>query len=345
MNKHVMVTGGRGYIGYLLTSLLLDNYYEVTVVDTNYFPGFLEDPCFLETSFRVVSQTPNYLHKNFLDLTKEDLAGIDCIIHLAALSNDPMGELDPGLTEIINHKGTSNLAALAKSAGVSRFVFSSSCSVYGSTEAPAAETHAVNPLTAYAKSKIDAEQDLSALASEEFCPVFMRNATVYGHSPKMRLDLVVNDLVASAYLNGEVKLLSDGSALRPFIHVADLAKVFMTMIEAPTEEVHNQVFNIGNSAENYSIRQVADIIGTQLNTPVVYAAGAQPDKRNYAVDFSKFYAAFPDFSFEHSIETASRTLWKALKANDFRLDDRKHFIRLEVLKTLMANGLDMRGIK
>ncbi len=225
----------------------------------------------------------------------EELIGFDAVIHLAGISNDPVGDLNPGCTYDINHRASTRLASLAKQAGVSRFLFSSSCSLYGASGGDYVDESAeLSPITAYGHSKRLVEEDVSALADDDFSPVFLRNATAYGVSPRLRTDLVVNNLTGIACLNGEVLLTSDGTAWRPLVHVEDISRAFIACLEAPREIIHNQSFNIGSTTENYQIREVAETVqGVIPDSRVVIGHGATADVRNYRVDCGKFARVSP----------------------------------------------------
>ena len=231
------------------------------------------------------------------DVKTGDLRGFEAVVHLAALSNDPLGNLDPELTDEINHRASRRLAALAREAGVRRFLFSSSCSSYGAAgDRPVSEAARLRPVTAYGRSKVSAERAIAPLSSDTFSPTFLRNATAYGFSPRMRFDLVLNNLVAWAASTGRILLKSDGSPWRPLVHVEDIARAFSVMLRAPRERVHNQAFNVGGDAGNHRIRDVAEMVRRAVaGSAVEYAPGAGPDLRCYRVDFSKIQAVFPDF--------------------------------------------------
>jgi len=272
----VLVTGSQGYIGSVLTPLLLEEGFDVVGLDTGWFDDCLfQEPC---SNFRLLKQ-------DFRDVEVADLAGFDVVMHLAALSNDPLGNLNPELTMQINHLGTVRLARLAKQAGVGRFLVSSSCSIYGkSGDALIDETGELNPVTPYGKTKALVDRDVALLADDSFTPVFLRNATAYGVSPRLRLDLVLNDLVSSAFLTGKILMLSDGTPWRPLVHVEDIARAFIAAARAPRAAVHNEAFNIGATSENYQISELADIVcRTVPGSQIEYAEGAGPDLRCYRI--------------------------------------------------------------
>jgi nucleoside-diphosphate-sugar epimerase/SAM-dependent methyltransferase len=284
--KRVLVTGHLGYIGACLVPQLQAAGFELTGCDTNLYAAcsFGSEPLAL----------PN-LACDIRDLQADDLRGFDAVVHLAGLSNDPLGELNPALTDAINAQATVRLGALARDAGVQRFVFSSSCSNYGAAGDELLDEDApLNPVTAYGRSKVAAEQGLQALASEQFSPVYLRNATVYGCSPRIRFDLVVNNLVAWAHTTGQVMLKSKGLAWRPLVHVNDVAAAFVAALQAPPEAVHNRAFNIGRSTENYRVRELAGLVAARMpGTQLAMAEGADVDVRNYRVDCSRAQNSLP----------------------------------------------------
>ncbi|TPG31506.1 NAD-dependent epimerase/dehydratase family protein [Mycolicibacterium hodleri] len=284
----ILVTGHLGYIGVELTPLLVELGHDVVGLDTDYFAegDFLAPP----------DPLPN-LGIDLRDVTPLHLAGFDAVVHLAALSNDPLSDLDPNLTYDINHAASVRLAHAAKAAGVSRFVFSSSCSLYGKTaDAELDERAAFNPLTPYGESKVRVEQALSQLADSSFSPVYLRNATAYGLSRRLRADVVVNNLVAHAVTTGKVMLQSDGTPWRPLVHVLDIAQAFVAALAAPRHAIHDQAFNVGRVGENYQVRDVAQLIAELAPGCVVtYAEGATADIRDYRVDFTKIERELPGY--------------------------------------------------
>jgi nucleoside-diphosphate-sugar epimerase len=331
----ILVTGSEGYIGAVLVPVLEQAGHSVVRVDTGYF----YDCCFSNEGIQLNSG--ELVSKDVRNLTKENLRGVDCIIHLAALSNDPMGELDPYLTLEINYLASVRLADLAKQAGVRKFIFSSSCSVYGSTDEVVNETYPTNPLTTYALSKVRTEQDISKLASPNFSPVFMRNATVFGCSPMFRADVVVNNLTLNAYLTDKILLNSDGQADRPFIYVGDLAEAFKSIAEADPQEVHNEIFNIGNPNTNYKIIEVAQAIEKiKVGSQITFGPNASRDHRNYRVSYRKFEKYFPYGSrrLNTSIEFAIEELIRAFQSQLISFDDITRYTRLDELKRLIATN-------
>ena len=276
----VLLTGHDGYIGTVMAPALRAAGHEVHGLDSGLFAAcaFGPQPPAVPAS-----------RADVREVTPEALDGFDAVVHLANLSNDPLGNLDPDLTFAVNHRATVRLAETAREAGVGRFVFASSCSLYGAAGQDAvAETAPFNPVTPYGEAKVLAERDLGPLATDSFAPVFMRNATVYGASPRLRFDLVVNNLTAWAVATGEVRMKSDGSPWRPLVHVQDVCSAFLRALEAPREAVSGEAFNVGAAAENYRIREVAEIVGEEVpGTRVTFAKGASPDTRSYRVAFDK----------------------------------------------------------
>jgi nucleoside-diphosphate-sugar epimerase len=286
----VLVTGHEGYLGSVLVPRLVGAGHAVFGLDTGLFSDCTLGPA--------PAKVPA-LRADLRDVTAHQIAEVrpEAVIHLAALCNDPLGNLDPDLTYDINHRSTVRLARAAKAAGASRFLFSSSCSLYGAgvDDTPLDENAGFAPLTPYGESKILSEQDLAPLADDDFSPTFARNATAYGFSPRLRGDLVVNDLVAHALLAGEVRLLSDGSAWRPLVHAEDVAAAFLAMLEVPRERVHGRAFNVGQTEEDYLIRDVAELVHELVGGTVTYAAGSGPDARNYRVSCDSIAAQLPEF--------------------------------------------------
>ena len=273
----------------------------------------------------------------------EHLQGFDAVMHLAAISNDPIGDLNPDTTYAINHRASVDLARTAKEAGVPRYIFSSSCSLYGAAAGADAldETADFNPVTPYGESKVLAEQDISQLADESFSPVFLRNATAYGLSPRLRGDLVVNNLVAFACMTGEVKMTSDGTPWRPLVHIEDISRAFLAALEAPREAVHNESFNIGRDEENYQIRDVAQIVEEVVpGSTVTLAAGAAPDKRSYKVSFAKVGRQLPGFEPEWTVKRGAEEMRDAFQSRAVTLEDftSSRFMRIRRIKELQGRG-------
>lgn len=311
----VLVTGHLGYLGSVVTPYLTAAGHEVVGLDTGYFTDCLLGPA--------PADVPE-LRLDLRDVTVEHLSGLrpDAVVHLAALCNDPLGNLKPQLTYDINHTATVTLARAAKAAGVSRFLFSSSCSLYGAgtDDRPLDESAGFAPVTPYGESKILAEQDLSALADDDFSPVFLRNATAYGFSPRLRGDLVVNDLVAHALLTGEIRLRSDGMAWRPLVHAEDIAAAFAALLDAPREVVHARAFNVGQTAENYLIRDVAELVRDILGGTVTYASGAGADLRNYRVSADLIAREVPGFRPQWTVRRGIEQLAEAYQRHGLALD-------------------------
>jgi nucleoside-diphosphate-sugar epimerase len=301
----ILLTGHKGYIGAVAGPVLQSAGHEVAGMDSDLFAG---------CDFGEVPQIPE-VRKDIRDLSQSDLAGFDAVLHLAALSNDPLGNLDPGLTYDINHHASVRLAELAKAAGVRRFVFSSSCSTYGAAgDDFLDETAALNPVTAYAESKVFVERDVARLADDSFSPTFMRNATAYGASPRLRLDVVLNDLVASACTTGRIFIKSDGTPWRPIVHIRDIIGAALAVLESPREAVHNQTFNVGQTEENYRIRELADIVSeTVPGCRVEYAPGGGPDKRCYRVNCDKIRRMVPGFVPQWTARKGAQELYDAYR--------------------------------
>jgi nucleoside-diphosphate-sugar epimerase len=280
--------------------------------------------------------------KDIRDLTRKDLEGFDAVVHLAALSNDPLGNLNVGLTYDINHKASVRLAELAKASGVKRFVFSSSCSTYGAAgDNFLDEDAALNPVTAYGESKVLVERDLARLADERFTPTFMRNATAYGVSPRLRLDIVLNDLVASAYITGRVYIKSDGTPWRPIVHIRDIVAAVIAVLDAPQKVVHNQTFNVGQTEENYRIRELADIVAqTVPGCRVEYAPGGGPDKRCYRVSCEKIRRMLPGFRPQWTARQGAQELYDAYRTMGLTADDLRlgRYLRISHIQRLLEAG-------
>jgi len=331
----IMVTGSQGYIGTVLVRTLKDKGYEVVGLDTDLY----EQCTFGSDGLPDV----RLVRKDVRDVGASDLEGIEAIFHLAALSNDPLSDLNPRLTYEINHAASVRLAGLAKEAGVKRFVFSSSCSTYGAAgDEMLTESAAFNPVTPYGDSKVLVERDVSALADERFSPVFLRNATAYGVSPRMRFDLVLNNLVAWAYATGLVYIKSDGTPWRPIVHIEDISSAFIAAVEAPRELVSNQAFNVGMNGENYQIRDLAEIVEqTVPGCRIEFAQDAGPDKRNYRVDFSKVAAVLPSFKPQWNARKGAVELLEAYRRVGLVLEDFEgpRFKRIDHIKRLLSTKL------
>lgn len=329
----ILLTGHEGYIGVVLSPLLVAAGHDVVGCDSGLFSRctFGAEPAAI----------PSF-DKDVRELTVDDLKGFDAVLHLAGLSNDPLGDLDPTLTDKINHLASVTLAERAKAAGVPRFVFSSSCSNYGAAgDDILDEDAAFNPVTAYGRSKVDVERALAPMADDNFSPTFLRNATAYGLSPRLRFDLVVNNLVAWAYTSGNIHMKSDGSAWRPLVHVQDIARAFVAVVAAPRETIHGEAFNVGRSTENYRVRDVAEIVAEIVPTARLrFADGAGADARNYRVTCAKFERTFPNAGLSWTVRTGAEDLLAALKAQAVTPEDFEgpRFQRIAHLRMLMAEG-------
>lgn len=329
----VLITGHKGYIGTVMAPLLADAGHEVAGLDSDLFEQctFGEEP----------REFPS-IRKDLRDVETADLKGYDAVIHLAGLSNDPLGNLNPSLTYDINHHASVRLARLAKEAGVKRYLFSSSCSTYGAAgDKILDETAEFNPVTPYGRSKVLVEQEVSQLASPEFSPVFLRNATAYGVSPRLRFDLVLNNLTAWALTTGRVFIKSDGTPWRPIVHIEDISRAFLAALEAPRELIHNQAFNVGRTEENYQIRDLAEIVKeTVPGCAIEFAADAGPDKRCYRADFSRIAKTLPAFQPKWDARRGARELYEAYKKVDLRFDDFEgaRYKRIDHIQGLLASG-------
>lgn len=325
--KKIFVTGHRGYIGVHLVDLLKAEGHSVTGCDLNLFEG---------CEWEAFVKPDKELAKDIRALTVKDLEGFDCVMHLAAISNDPMGDLDPAITYSINREGTASLAEKAKKAGVSRFLFASSCSIYGKGhKLDVSEEDPVSPLTAYAESKITAETYLQSLADEHFSPVCLRNATAYGHSPMLRIDLVVNNLLACALSRGDIRVMSDGSPWRPLIHCHDIARAFVAFMHAPRKAVHNQIVNVGSNKENYTVRNVLEKVKELVpQANVVYTGEVGADPRNYRVNFDRLSHVLPGFALSYTLEKGMEELHRKYVKYGFKVADfdSDQFVRLRTLK-------------
>jgi nucleoside-diphosphate-sugar epimerase len=323
----VFVTGHRGYIGPHLVDVLKQEGHTVIGCDLKLFDGCEWEP---------LANPDHELVKDVRKVEARDLDGCDCIMHLAAISNDPMGELDTQLTLGVNRDGSVRLAEVARSVGVPRFLFAGSCAIYGKGEKlDLDEDDPLNPLTAYARSKIEAELSLSRLADESFSPVYLRNATAYGHSPMLRLDLVVNNLLGSALAYGEIRIQSDGSPWRPLIHCRDIARAFAALARAPRQGVHNRAINIGANSENYQVRDVGDQVQRLIpSARIVYTGEVGADPRNYRVKFDRLTALLPGFKLQYNLATGMEELYGKMLTHGFGKQDFEgdRFVRLRAVR-------------
>jgi nucleoside-diphosphate-sugar epimerase len=330
----VLVTGHEGYIGSVLTPLLLEAGHRVVGLDTGLFAD-----CLIGPAPRAVPT----VRGDVRDVTPDLCAGVDAVIHLAALCNDPLGNLDPGLTDEVNHRATLRLAAAAKAAGATRFLFASSCSLYGAGAdgVKLTESAAFEPVTPYGESKVRAEAGLHGLADDDFSPTYLRNATAYGFSPRLRGDLVVNELTAHAVLSKEVPLRSDGLAWRPLVHVEDIAAAFVALLDAPRDLVHDRAYNVGRSEENHLVRDVAELVADVLpGSRLSIAAGAGHDVRNYQVSCDLITAEVPQFSPQWTLRAGIEHLAESYRRHGLTTDDLAagRFQRLARIRELRNAG-------
>ncbi|NEP50979.1 MAG: SDR family oxidoreductase [Moorea sp. SIO3C2] len=329
----VLVTGHKGYIGTVMVPMLLAQGYDVFGLDSDLF----EKSTFGEG----IREIPE-LKKDIRDVTATELEGFDALIHLAGLSNDPLGNLNPDLTYQINHAASVHLANLAKAAGIERFVFSSSCSNYGAGgDDWLTEESSFNPVTPYGISKVRVEQDVTQLADDNFSPTFLRNATAYGVSPRLRFDLVLNNLVAWAFTTGQVYIKSDGTPWRPIVHIEDISQAFIAVLEAPRELVHNQAFNVGRNEDNYRIRELAEIVKeTVPGCEIEYAKDAGPDKRCYRVDCSRIIQTLPEFKPQWNARRGAQELYQAYQTVGLTLEEFEgpKYQRIAHIKQLLSTG-------
>lgn len=331
----VLVTGHEGYIGRVLTPLLQAHGHEVVGLDSGLFADCIFGP-------PPVDRIPT-IRKDLRDVTLDDLKGFDAVIHLAALCNDPLGNLNRELTVQINYEASLRLAELAKKAGIRRFLNSSSCSIYGAAgQRRVTEAAELQPVTAYGECKRDLEKGLQQLADDRFSPVHLRNATAYGFSPALRLDLVLNDFVAHAFVHKRILILSDGTPWRPVVHVEDISRAFLAALEAPRDRIHGEAFNVGLDEENYQVRELAELVAEIVpGCRIEYAPGGGPDRRSYRVDFSKIRQFLPAFRPQWNARKGIEQLYQAFKRYGLRADDLEgpRFKRLGHVRSLMEAGV------
>jgi nucleoside-diphosphate-sugar epimerase len=330
----VVLTGHHGYIGSVTAEELCAAGHDVVGLDTYFYLGCDFGPG--------GDQTPP-TRVDIRSVRPEAFDGADAVVHLAALSNDPLGALSPELTLEINFRASEGIARAAREAGVPRFVFASSCSMYGAAAdgQPRTEESPLAPLTAYAESKVRSEEAVRTLATESFSPIFMRNATAYGVSPRLRLDIVLNNLAAWAHTTGKIRILSDGTPWRPLVHIRDISRATVALLEAPRDAVHAESFNIGHDSDTYQVRELAEIVREASDGCEVEIAGAgDPDPRSYKVDFDKFARTFPEFEYQWDARRGARELLDAFRDVGLTLADFEghRFIRLNQLNRLRADG-------
>jgi nucleoside-diphosphate-sugar epimerase len=331
---NILITGVDGYIGTVLAAYLIARGHIVTGLDTGFYrDGWLYNDHAL--------QRPRCINRDLRALTENDVTGFDAVVHLAELSNDPLGQHNPELTYAINHQGSVALATLCRKNGVSRFVYTSSCSVYGTGFGEfKSEDSETDPQTAYAKCKLLVENDLTGLANDNFSPIFLRNATAYGPSPRMRFDLVLNNLSGLAWTTQQIKMTSDGSPWRPLVHVQDIAQAIGCALEAPKSVIHNQVFNVGSNGENYQVKEIAEIVAEAFPGCALTFGKSDGDNRSYRVCFDKITSLLPGFKCRYNARDGARDLYNLFQSIDMTRDvfDFRAYTRLKQLQHLLRTG-------
>lgn len=327
----VLVTGSEGYIGTVLAPYLLARGHDVVGVDTGFHRvGWL---------YNGVDRAPAWISKDIRHLTVEDLRGFDAVVHLAELSNDPVGALNPDITFEINHLGSVRLATLAREAGVERFIYMSSCSVYGAAgDAFSTETSEVHPLTAYAQCKVLVERDVRPMAGDDFSPTFLRNATAMGASPRQRFDLVVNDLAGHAWTEQVIRMDSDGTPWRPFVHILDISRAIDCVLRAPRDVIHGEIFNVGSNTGNYQIREIAQVISDTFPGCRLEIGDSRGDARNYKANFDKIHERLPGFEVRYDVARTARQLLEVFRAvqMDTDLFEFRGHTRIKQIQHLLA---------
>lgn len=328
------VTGVNGYIGAVLAPYLLQRGIDVRGLDT----GFYRDG-WLYSDDKNLPESPFTLNKDLRQVTEDDLEGCDAVVHLAELSNDPLGENNPAITHKINHEGSVRLAELARAAGIRRFVYTSSCSVYGAGSGDFLdETTEPNPQTAYAECKVLVERDVGAMAGDDFSPVFLRNSTAYGPSPRMRFDIVLNDLCALAWTTRRIAMVSDGSPWRPLVHVRDICEAIYRCLEAPEEAIRGKIFNVGQDSANYRVREIADIVANEFTGCEVTTGPSSSDNRSYRVSFDRIHSELPGFKCSYTANDGARQFRELFERIQFGPESYgfRAFTRLKQLNYLQA---------
>lgn len=334
----ILITGTDGYIGTMLVPVLLDRGHEVVGLDAGFYrDGLLYDG---------VRTAPKQIRKDIRRITVDDVRGFDAVVHLAELSNDPLGQLSPTITHEINHKGGVALAENCRRAGVPRFIYTSSCSVYGAAgDQDKTEASAVNPQTAYAECKVLVERDVSALADDSFTPTFLRNATAYGASPRMRFDIVLNNLSGLAWTTKQIKMISDGTPWRPLVHILDISEAIACALVAPREAIHNQIFNVGDNKNNYRVKEIAEIVaGVFPGCELSFGANAA-DNRSYRVNFDKIHRQLPGFRCRWNAQKGAQELFELFQRIKFTREmfEFRAYTRLKQLEHLIkTNQIDSR---